>query len=215
MGPLPTSKGYTHLLTAVDRFTRWPEAIPLTDTSTETVAHGFLLGWVACFGVPASITSDRGGKFESDVWHRLMKLLGTHHICTTAYHPCANGLVERLHRQLKAALMAHSPQSHWIDTLPLVLLGIHSALKEDIACTSAELVYGTTLRLPGEFFSTVSSIDVPDNICDEVNVCHAKTPGSATPTLQTTSGTGEPRPADSNTCLCLARCHTQGSATPV
>ncbi|XP_064485435.1 uncharacterized protein LOC135397766 [Ornithodoros turicata] len=36
--------------------------------------------------------------------------------------------------------------------LPLVLLGIRTALKEDLACTVSELVYGTTLRLPGDFF---------------------------------------------------------------
>ena len=30
---------------------------------------------------------------------------------------------------------------------------IRTALKEDLHCTSAELVYGTTLRLPGEFFT--------------------------------------------------------------
>ena len=88
--PLPTSRGYPHLLTAVDCFTRWPEAIPLTDTSTETV--GFLLGWIARFSVPTSITSDRGSQFESGVWHCLMKLLGTHYIRTTAYHPCTNGM---------------------------------------------------------------------------------------------------------------------------
>ena len=36
--------------------------------------------------------------------------------------------------------------------LPLVLLGIRASVKQDINCTSAELVYGMTLRLPGEFF---------------------------------------------------------------
>ena len=40
-----------------------------------------------------------------------------------------------------------------MDTLPLVLLGIRTALKEDLACTVAEMVYGVTLRLPGEFFA--------------------------------------------------------------
>ena len=33
-----------------------------------------------------------------------------------------------------------------------MLLGIRTALKDDIHCTAAELVYGTSLRLPGEFF---------------------------------------------------------------
>ena len=63
-------------------------------------------------------------------------------------------MAERFHRQLKAALKAQ-PQLHlWMDALPLVLLGIHTTLKEDIhnvASTAAEMVYGTTLRLPGEF----------------------------------------------------------------
>ena len=91
-----------------------------------------------------------------------MNLLGSHRIRTTAYHPCANGLVERLHRQLKAGLMTHLPQVQWMDSLPLVLLGIRTALKEDLNCTVSELVYGTTLRLPGEFFSTSQDIDTVD-----------------------------------------------------
>jgi len=37
-------------------------------------------------------------------------------------------------------------------SLPLILLGIRTALKQDISSTAAELVYGTTLCLPGEFF---------------------------------------------------------------
>lgn len=76
------------------------------------------------------------------------QLLGTKHIRTTAYHPCANGLVERLHRQLKGALKGHPHQEQ-----TLVLLGIRTALKEDIGCTTAELVYGTIIRLPGAFFT--------------------------------------------------------------
>ena len=45
-----------------------------------------------------------------------------------------------------------SNPTHWADSLPLVLLGIRTALNEDINCTSAELVYGTSLCLPSDFF---------------------------------------------------------------
>ena len=159
VGPLPSCKGFTYLLTCVDRFTRWPEAIPLTDITAPTVAHAFVYGWIARFGVPSTITTDRGSQFESALWQQLMRLLGSSRIRTTAYHPAANGLVERFHRQLKACLMSQAPQTQWLDALPLVL-GIRCSLKEDLGCSAAELVYGTTLRIPGEFFISVD--DIPD-----------------------------------------------------
>jgi len=87
-----------------------------------------------------------------------MKLLGSKRIRTTAYHPSSNGLVERFHRQLKEALKATPEPTHWVSALPLVLLGIRAGLKQD---STAELVYGTTLRLPGEFFS-VNTDEHPD-----------------------------------------------------
>ena len=85
-----------------------------------------------------------------------MKLLSTERIRTTAYHPASNGLVERFHRQLKNALKAHE-NPNWFETLPLVMLGLRTFLKAYIQCSAAELVYGTTLRLPGEFFTPRNS----------------------------------------------------------
>ncbi|CAH8497046.1 unnamed protein product [Dicrocoelium dendriticum] len=57
---------------------------------------------------------------------------------------------ERFHRQLKAVIMASSSDSRWSERLPAILLGIRNTIKEDIGCCPAELVFGTTLRLPGE-----------------------------------------------------------------
>ena len=42
-----------------------------------------------------------------------------------------------------------------------MLLGVRTALKDDLQCTMAELVYVTTLCLPGEFLTTTS------NSCDD------------------------------------------------
>ncbi|CAH8651538.1 unnamed protein product [Schistosoma intercalatum] len=46
--------------------------------------------------------------------------------------------------------MAQDDTTKWSVALPLVLLGIRSPIKEDIGCTAAEVVYGTTLTLPGQ-----------------------------------------------------------------
>ena len=162
VGPLPPSRGFTYLVTCVDRFTRWPEAIPLTSITAEAVAQAFLSGWISRFGVPSTIITDRGRQFESRLWNTLMSLTGSKRARTTAYHPQTNGMVERFHRQLKAALKAQPQPDSWMDALPLVLLGIRTALKEDISSTAAEMVYGTTLRLPGEFFTPSQTSSLPD-----------------------------------------------------
>lgn len=75
-----------------------------------------------------------------------------------AYHPSANGMIERWHRTLKTAIMCHD-RAEWTDTLPTVLLGLRTSIKDDIKASAAELVYGTTLR--GEFFIDVTPTSEP------------------------------------------------------
>ena len=163
IGPMPPSSGYRYCLTAVDRFTRWPEAYPLADITAETCASTFISGWVARFGCPEKITTDRGKQFDSHLFQCISSIIGAYHCPTTAYHPQCNGLVERMHRQLKAAIMCHN-NTQWSEVLPLVLLGMRSAWKDDLQTSTAELVYGEPLRLPGEFFKPHK-----DDIIDEAD----------------------------------------------
>ncbi|XP_014788757.1 uncharacterized protein LOC106882554 [Octopus bimaculoides] len=65
-------------------------------------------------------------------------------------------MVERLHRQLKAALCATPDPQSWTEFLPIVLLGCCTAVKTDLGFLSAELLYSTILALPGTML-------VPDN----------------------------------------------------
>lgn len=104
VGPLPPSEGYQYLLTCIDRFSRWPEAIPITNQTAETIAFAFINGWISRFGTPRKITTDQGRQFESELFQQLNQKLGIDRFRTTAYHPQSNGIIERFHRTLKNSL---------------------------------------------------------------------------------------------------------------
>ena len=150
---MPEINGFRYCLTMIDRYTRWPEAIPLKNMTADTVATAFWTHWISRFGCPKVITTDQGSQFESTLFKALTNLVGCKRTRTTAYHPQTNSMVERWHRSFKAALMCHDRS--WPDMLPTVLLGLRTCFKEDIRATAAELVYGSSIRLPNEFFDNV------------------------------------------------------------
>lgn len=157
IGPLPTtSDGYRYCVTMIDRFTRWAEAIPTKDITADTVAKVLYEGWITRFGCPEKLTSDQGRQFESNLFKQLMVILGIYRIRSSPYHPQSNGKLERWHRTLKSALMARLNSTSWIDELATVMLGLRAATRVDTGVSAAELTYGTTIRLPGDFYNAQS-----------------------------------------------------------
>lgn len=149
---MPLVQGYRYCLTMIDRFSRWPESVPLKDMSAQTVATAFWSHWISRFGCPKTITTDQGTQFESALFKALVNFTGSKRSRTTAYHPQSNGMIERWHRTFKAALMCH-PNVSWVDILPTVLLGLRTAFKEDLQASASDLLYGGPIRLPNEFFA--------------------------------------------------------------
>ena len=105
VSPMNESEGYRYCLTLIDRFSRCTEAIPLKDQTAEVVSRAFYDHWISRFGAPRILTTDQGTQFESQLFTALLSLIGCQRIRTTAYHPSANGMIERWHRSLKAAIM--------------------------------------------------------------------------------------------------------------
>lgn len=172
IGPLPPSDGKRFCLTIMDRATGWPEAIPLTTISAEVIGRVFYEKWISRFGIPIRITTDQGRQFESQLFQQLTKLLGIQRIRTTAYHPQSNGMLERWHRSFKASLMSHllDTAAGWTKYLPTVLLGLRATLRKGTNASAAEMLYGQTIRLPGEFFT--ASPTVTDDTLDSLRQHH-------------------------------------------
>lgn len=156
IGPLPPCRGYNYCLTMIDRYTRWAEVVPLSDMTAPSVAEALYGNWIARFGVPEQIVTDQGRQFESSLFFELSKLLGFKKKRTTAYHPQCNGMIERFHRTLKAAIMATDPL-HWVDCLPTVLLGLRTAIQSDSTVSAAELLYGEAIRIPAAVIESDTS----------------------------------------------------------
>ena len=106
VGPLPDSYGYKYLFTAVCRTTRFFQAIPVKDPSATEAAAAFLHGWLALFGLPSTVSSDRGGSFSAELWKEMMSKLNINVKYPASYRPESQGLLERQHRSLKTSLKA-------------------------------------------------------------------------------------------------------------
>ena len=71
--------------------------------------------------------------------------------------------MERLNRTLKTCLKCHENASAWFDQLPWTVLALRNMPKEDLQhSTPTELVFGQSVRLPGEFFDESLEEDSPD-----------------------------------------------------
>ncbi|GFT82547.1 retrovirus-related Pol polyprotein from transposon opus [Nephila pilipes] len=151
IGPLPPSEGMEYCLTCIDRYSSWIEAVPLPAITAEIVGKAFYNNWICRFGVPAQIITDQGRQFESQLLRCLAAICGAKVSHTTPYHPQCNGKIERQHRTLKSAIKAHN-NIRWTESLPTVLLGLRAAIRSDTNHSIAQMMYGTNIKLPGEFF---------------------------------------------------------------
>ena len=78
VGPMKRSRQrYKYLLTICDYATRYPEAIPITNLRTETVANA-LITVFSRVGIPEEIVHDQGSQFMSDIMAKICQKLPHH-----------------------------------------------------------------------------------------------------------------------------------------
>ncbi|GFX28125.1 hypothetical protein TNCV_424521 [Trichonephila clavipes] len=153
LGPHPrSSDDNNNILVVMDYFTKWPEAYPIPDQETSTVAEVLVRQWISRFGVPLQLHSDQGRNFDSAVCKRLCEILAIDKTRTTVLHPQSDGMVERFNRTILKclSLLVSSNQQDWDKKLPFFLLAYRSAVHETTNYSPSQMLFGCDLRLPAD-----------------------------------------------------------------
>jgi transposase InsO family protein len=150
-GPHPrSSRQNQYILTLVDHFSKWAEAIPLRNHTAPTVARALMVHVFSRFGAPRQLLTDRGPEFESELFQQLMTWMEIDKLRTTAYKPSTNGVVERFHRTLNSMLgkIITDGQRDWDEKLPLVLAAYRASSHSSTGFSPNRLFLGRETRMP-------------------------------------------------------------------
>ena len=101
------------MIVVADYFTRWMEAIPISNQEATTVANNLVDEVFMRFSPLEQLHSDQGKQFESQLMAELCKLLHIKKTRTSQYHPQCNGMVERFNRTLVNMFAAHCEDHPW------------------------------------------------------------------------------------------------------
>ena len=153
VGPLPAGRGgVTHILSMVDKFSRWVELEALKSTTTAQVIRILEENWLDRYGPPVTLVTDQGPQFMSAEFKDWCAAQGIRHVHTAAYHPQTNATAERAHRSIKEMLRCWCVDNPggWRDRLSKVARALRSTVSTATGYAPAAVLWGKNNRLPGE-----------------------------------------------------------------
>jgi hypothetical protein len=140
------------MLVAVDKFTKWVEAAPVT-TQDSTAAINFIKSIVFRFGVPHSIITDNGTNFTLKEFKSYCESMGIKLKFASVAHPKTNGQVKKANglicNRIKKRLLAplEKAKHSWVDELPSVLWSLRTTPNASTQETPFFLVHGAEAML--------------------------------------------------------------------
>ena len=127
VGPFKTARGgLTHLLVAVDKFTKWIEAKLIKSLSGPSVVT-FIANITVRYGIPHSIITDNGTNFAKGALVSFCTTQGIRLDLASVAHPQSNGQVERANGLILSGIkprlveLLERSAGYWIEELSTVL----------------------------------------------------------------------------------------------
>lgn len=157
MGPIPESRqGNKYMLVMVDAFSRWAHVTALKEASAETLST-VLWQFIATYGMPEGIHSDRGKNFTANVLQKVMELWGIKKSTSVAYFPQSNGLVERVNRTIQdilAKTLTEDNAAAWDTRIPAAVFAYNTIPHVKTEVTPHELFFGRLPKWPPAFINS-------------------------------------------------------------
>ena len=143
VGPLQ-SPHYRYALTAIDVFTKYLFAVPLTNVRADTIARELVGIFFRHSYIPDTILPDLGTTFVSELFHELTKLLEVQLKHASLKHPQTVGVVERSHSALKRILKVQTDEqwNDWYKYVPLACFIHNTSFHSTIGCSPTALFHG-------------------------------------------------------------------------
>ena len=101
---LPPYGGYENIITAMDVFSRYLFAYPVTDASATNTAKVIIDIITKHTYLPTTLITDKGTALTSNLFAEVAQILGIQMKCATTKHPQTIGMLERTHASLKTNL---------------------------------------------------------------------------------------------------------------
>ena len=152
IGPLTRSEDFSYVLMIIDHFTHFAIAVPTKNCTSETVVTVLLDEVFYRYGTPIRMLSDRGSAFTSKMCKEINEQLRIKQLFTSAYHPQANGMVERLNSTVKNVLYALQTTygKQWVQILQAAMFAYNSSTSEVTGHSPFYLLYGRAPNSPGD-----------------------------------------------------------------
>jgi hypothetical protein len=150
---LPVSEnGYKYVLVVVEYLTKYVFVEPLRTKSAQEVGEALMNRVFAHMGPPAELISDNGREFKNFFMEDVLKYFAVKHNWTLAYHPQANGMVERFNKTLASMLSKYvsEHQRDWDQYVHRLAAAYNSAEHASTGYSPYELMYGAAPRLPSQ-----------------------------------------------------------------
>ena len=148
-GPLQGDPNYKYVCVITCAFTKWTEVLPIPNKEAPTIAKAVFEEWICRKGVFRQLISDGGKEFANSILDELCKLMNAKKHVVTAYHPMANGQVERFNRDMRKYLMTMlEDTTNWVAYLKPLQFAHNTAVSKSTHFTPHYLTFLNDPRLP-------------------------------------------------------------------